>query len=374
MNKRVVAILFGGVSSEHEVSRMSATSVLKNIDREAFDPVMVGITKDGRWLRYTGPVEQIVTGEWEQHPDNRPCILSPDRSVHGLVLFGDQGAETVRLDAVFPVMHGRNAEDGSMQGLCELSGVPYVGPGVTASALCMDKEYTHIVLAASGVPTTDWVCVHRDAVPSLLDLEVKIAVKLGGFPVFVKPCNAGSSVGVSKVRSSDELEAAMALAFVASYIKVFSLPYGGSVTLFSMLFICLIGYWYGVGPGIMTGLAYGILQFLQEPYVLSLFQVCCDYVLAFAGLGLAGLFHKSKNGLVKGYILGILVRGAFHALGGYLYWMDYMPENFPQSLAALYPIIYNYSYILAEGVLTVIVISLPPVSKALAQVKRNALS
>ena len=178
MNKRVVAILFGGVSSEHEVSRMSATSVLKNIDREAFDPVMVGITKDGRWLRYTGPVEQIVTGEWEQHPDNRPCILSPDRSVHGLVLFGDQGAETVRLDAVFPVMHGRNAEDGSMQGLCELSGVPYVGPGVTASALCMDKEYTHIVLAASGVPTTDWVCVHRDAVPSLLDLEVKIAVKL----------------------------------------------------------------------------------------------------------------------------------------------------------------------------------------------------
>ncbi len=183
--------------------------------------------------------------------------------------------------------------------------------------------------------------------------------------------------GSAKKLSTKQLvfcAAAMALAFVASYIKVFSLPYGGSVTLFSMLFICLIGYWYGVGPGIMTGLAYGILQFLQEPYVLSLFQVCCDYVLAFAGLGLAGLFHNSKNGLVKGYILGILVRGAFHALGGYLYWMDYMPENFPQSLAALYPIIYNYSYILAEGVLTVIVISLPPVSKALAQVKRNALS
>ena len=183
--------------------------------------------------------------------------------------------------------------------------------------------------------------------------------------------------GSAKKLSTKQLvfcAAAMALAFVASYIKVFSLPYGGSVTLFSMLFICLIGYWYGVGPGIMTGLAYGILQFLQEPYVLSLFQVCCDYVLAFAGLGLAGLFHKSKNGLVKGYILGILIRGAFHALGGYLYWMDYMPENFPQSLAALYPIIYNYSYILAEGVLTVIVISLPPVSKALAQVKRNALS
>ncbi len=167
--------------------------------------------------------------------------------------------------------------------------------------------------------------------------------------------------------------AAMALSFVTSYIKVFSMPYGGSVTLFSMLFICLIGYWYGVGAGIMTGLAYGILQFLQEPYVLSFFQVCCDYVFAFAGLGLAGLFAKSKNGLVKGYLLGILVRGAFHSLGGYLYWMDYMPENFPQALTAVYPIVYNYSYILAEGVITVIILCLPPVAKAMAQVKKAAV-
>lgn len=167
--------------------------------------------------------------------------------------------------------------------------------------------------------------------------------------------------------------AAIALSFITSYIKVISMPYGGSITLFSMLFICLIGYWYGTGVGIMTGLAYGILQFLQEPYVLSLFQVCCDYVLAFAALGLSGLFHKSKNGLVKGYILGILVRGLFHTIGGYLYWMDYMPENFPQALSSVYPIVYNYSYILAEGVLTVIVILLPPVSKALAQVKKSAL-
>ena len=167
--------------------------------------------------------------------------------------------------------------------------------------------------------------------------------------------------------------AAMALSFVTSCIKVFSLPYGGSVTLFSMLFICLIGHWYGIRTGILTGLAYGILQFLQEPYVLSLFQVCCDYVLAFAGLGLAGLFRRSKNGLVKGYILGILVRGLFHTIGGYLYWMDYMPDNFPRFLTRFYPIVYNYSYILAEGALTIIVILLPPVSKALAQIKKAAL-
>ena len=165
---------------------------------------------------------------------------------------------------------------------------------------------------------------------------------------------------------------AIALSFVTSYIRLFSLPYGGSVTLFSMLFICLVGYWFGVRVGIMTGLAYGILQFLQEPYVLSFFQVLCDYVLAFAGLGLAGAFTGSKNGLIKGYLLGILVRGAFHSLGGYLYWMDYMPENFPASLTALYPIIYNYSFILTEGILTMLIISMPPVRKGLEYIRHLA--
>lgn len=165
---------------------------------------------------------------------------------------------------------------------------------------------------------------------------------------------------------------AMALSFLTSYIKLFSAPWGGSITLCSMLFICLVGNWYGVRAGILTGLTYGILQFLQEPFVLSFFQVCCDYVLAFAALGLAGLFCKSKNGLVKGYLVGILARGAFHALGGYLYWMEYMPESFPQALRPVYPIVYNYSYILTEGIITIIIISLPPVAKALAQIRRRA--
>ncbi|MDO4295241.1 MAG: energy-coupled thiamine transporter ThiT [bacterium] len=168
--------------------------------------------------------------------------------------------------------------------------------------------------------------------------------------------------------------AALALAFLSSYIKFFDLPFGGSVTFFSMLFICLIGYWFGLKVGLITGLAYGILQFLQGPYVLSFFQVCCDYFFAFAALGLSGVFSKSKNGLIKGYLLGILMRGFFHSLGGYLYWMDYMPENFPQSLTAIYPIVYNYSYILAEGIVTLVVISLPPVKKALVQLKKNAIA
>lgn len=167
---------------------------------------------------------------------------------------------------------------------------------------------------------------------------------------------------------------AIALAVVTSYVKIFSLPWGGSVTLCSMLFIVLVANWYGVQTGIFVGLTYGILQFIQEPYVLSFFQVCCDYILAFAALGVAGFFAKSSNGLIKGYIAAVLARGAFHALGGYLYWMSYMPENFPQALKSVYPIVYNYSFLLAEGVLTVIIISIPAVKKALAQIKRIAES
>ena len=167
---------------------------------------------------------------------------------------------------------------------------------------------------------------------------------------------------------------AIALAYVTSYLKLFSLPWGGSVTLCSMLFIVLIGNWYGVQTGIFAGLAYGIMQFLQEPYVLSFFQVCCDYILAFAALGVAGFFAKSSHGLLKGYIAAVIARGAFHALGGYLYWMDYMPENFPQSLKAVYPIVYNYSFLLAEAVITVIIISIPAVVKGLGQVKKSALA
>ena len=145
---------------------------------------------------------------------------------------------------------------------------------------------------------------------------------------------------------------AMALAFITSYIKIFSLPWGGSVTLCSMLFIVLVANWYGVRTGILVGFTYG---------------------MAFAALGVAGFFAKQKNGLLKGYIVAVLARGAFHALGGYLYWMDYMPDDFPKSLAAVYPIAYNYSFLLAEGLITIVIISIPAVQKALGRVKKIAV-
>ena len=166
----------------------------------------------------------------------------------------------------------------------------------------------------------------------------------------------------------------LALAFVLSYSQPYKLPWGGSVTLFSMFFITVIGYWYGLKAGLTVAFAYSILQFIQGggSYILTPFQVCCDYFFAFTALGFSGLFHGRKNGLLKGYLLGIFLRGLFHTIGGYLYWMEYMPESFPQSLAIIYPIVYNYSYILIEGVVTVIVLLLPPVKNALGQVNKMA--
>lgn len=214
MKKQTVAILFGGTNSEHEVSLMSASSVLTYIDTSRYDVVMLGITKAGRWLRYFGPVEDIRSGSWEQHPDNLPALISPDRTVHGLLTFhGDGTVSATHLDVVFPVMHGRYAEDGSIQGLMDLAGIPCVGPGVASSAVCMDKELTHIVLDAAGIPTAKWFALRKNAGFTLADVEAKIAMKLGGFPVFVKPANAGSSVGVSKVKSSVQLQEALELAF-----------------------------------------------------------------------------------------------------------------------------------------------------------------
>ena len=166
---------------------------------------------------------------------------------------------------------------------------------------------------------------------------------------------------------------AIALAYVTSYIKLFSLPFSGSVTLCSMLFIVLVGYWSGPATGILVGFVYGILQFIQKPYYLTLFQVCADYLLAFSALGLSGFFSGKKNGLTIGYLVGVFGRGVFNALAGYMYWMEYMPETFPKSLAALYPIVYNFGFLLAEAVITLIIINFPAVSRGLERIRNMAL-
>lgn len=165
---------------------------------------------------------------------------------------------------------------------------------------------------------------------------------------------------------------AVALALVTSMIKLFKLPMGGSVTLLSMLFIVLIGYWYGLGAGLTAAIAYGILQLIIDPYILSFPQMMVDYLLAFGALGLSGLFCNKKNGLAKGYIVGVLGRYFFAFLSGWIFFGMYAPEEFPN--AVVYSLAYNGSYIGTEALITLIVISLPPVAKALNAVKKQALS
>ena len=167
--------------------------------------------------------------------------------------------------------------------------------------------------------------------------------------------------------------ASIALAFVLSFVKLYHLPWGGSVTLLSMFFVVFVGYLYGPGVGFAAAFVYSILQFIQGgggSYMLSPLQVMCDYFLAFTALGVGGFFKGKKHGLLIGYIIAVICRGALHALGGYLFWMDYMPEDF--FAPAVYPILYNFAYLIPEMILTVIVIILPPVKKAIERVRNMA--
>ena len=212
-NKMCVALLFGGMSSEHEVSCVSVGNFVRNIDRSKYEVLTVGITKEGRWLYTEATAEQMADGSWEELPGNMPCVISPDRADHGMILFTPDGrVEKMHLDVVIPVLHGLWGEDGTVQGLLELAGIAYVGCGVLASSVCMDKAVANALFEANGVPHTKWVAANRWEIEK--DLEgvcAGVEAKLG-WPVFVKPANAGSSVGISKVSSQEELKAAIALA------------------------------------------------------------------------------------------------------------------------------------------------------------------
>ena len=211
MNKSAklsLAVIFGGVSSEHEVSRMSVTSILENLSNERYEVHMVGITKEGRWLLYAGPVEDILSGAWEQGPVT-PAFLSPDPSVHGLVALRDGKAETIHVDVIFPALHGKNGEDGTIQGLFQLSGIPYVGCDTESSAICMDKAVTHSLLSSADIEQAHYLWFYADRFDAAPDtIKNKIQARLD-FPVFVKPSNAGSSVGVSKVERFEDLDQAI---------------------------------------------------------------------------------------------------------------------------------------------------------------------
>lgn len=208
MDKKLqLAVIFGGKSSEHEVSLMSAASILENLDRDKYEIHQVGITKEGRWLLYEGPAEGLSDGRWLT--ESTPAFLAPDPTVHGLVAMGEGGARTIPIDCVFPALHGKNGEDGSIQGLFELSGIPYVGCHVTTSAVCMDKAITHTLLSNTDINQAHYLWFYADRYRANSETVLnKIQARLD-FPVFVKPANAGSSVGVSRVERADDLPAAI---------------------------------------------------------------------------------------------------------------------------------------------------------------------
>ena len=214
MKKLNLAVLFGGVSSEHEISLRSAASVTAALDRDKYNLIHVGITKSGEWfyLPEVSP-EDIAANAWEE-VEKHPCTFSCNRAFRGIICL--DGAEFMPVDVVFPVLHGENGEDGRLQGLLELADIPCVGPGCLSSAVSMDKSVTKLIAATTGVRQADWVLVTDNNFGD--DIIARIEKKFT-YPVFIKPAGTGSSVGTAKAKNRDDLVKGISDA----------LPYGGKV-------------------------------------------------------------------------------------------------------------------------------------------------
>ena len=202
-----ILIFFGGCSTEYGVSLQSAHAVLTHLDRSRFEPLLVGITQSGGWLYYTGAPDAIPADRW-QGTECVPCTLVLSRGVSHLLLLDGSGTQ-LSFDAAFPVLHGKNGEDGTLQGLLELAGIPVIGCGALSSALCMDKDRAHKLAALAGVKVPRSVVFRRSAGMD----EIKAAAAKLGYPLFVKPVRAGSSFGITRVTGPEGLPGAAAAAF-----------------------------------------------------------------------------------------------------------------------------------------------------------------
>lgn len=207
-NKTAIAILFGGCSTEYEVSLQSAYSVISHINQEKYAVHLVGITREGTWLYYEGDLDRIPNDTWAS-ADCSPAMISPNRTDHGLYLIHGGEIELIRLDAVFPVLHGKNGEDGTIQGLCELAGIPVVGCGMKSSVLGMDKHLAHTLVNLDGIEVPKSVLFRR--MPT--ETEQFSMTEHLTYPLFVKPVKAGSSFGITRIENPSELETAITLAF-----------------------------------------------------------------------------------------------------------------------------------------------------------------
>ena len=208
-------IIFGGMSSEHDVSLISANSVIKNIPTDKYNVIMLGITKDGEWLRYTGDVDLLPDEKWLSDTENCvKAIISPDAKDDGLITFEKDGTITkTHIDVVFPVLHGKNGEDGTIQGLFQLAQIPFVGCDSLSSGMSMDKSFTNRIADSFGVPQAKWTFCTAYTYGLDADKFINESADYLGFPIFVKPANAGSSVGISKAANKAELKTAIEKAF-----------------------------------------------------------------------------------------------------------------------------------------------------------------
>ena len=204
-----VCVLFGGVSPEHAVSLRSAESVLNHMDSEKYNIYPVGITREGKWIYFSGKEYSHLPAEtWSTYPGNCPAAISPVRE-HGLLLFHSGVVEEIEIDVVFPVLHGENGEDGAVQGLMQLAGIPCVGPNVATSAVAMDKTLTKLVIDQAGIPQAKWHLVRAKGLEKRLETVAQEVEARFTYPVFVKPAGTGSSVGVSKAANREALGSAL---------------------------------------------------------------------------------------------------------------------------------------------------------------------
>lgn len=211
MSKIRAAIIFGGVSNEYETSLKAAAYVINTINSEEYETVCIGITKKGRWLFYPGTAEDIVSDKWSENPDCTPAVISPDPNRKGIIKFENGEAAFYKVDVLFPLLYGKNGEDGTIAGLIRTTGIPFVGSDIMSAAACMDKACTRTILGYNGIRTSNWRMMYRNELGSLDRKCTEYSSEMK-FPLIVKPANFGSSEHINKVTDNATLKDAIKLA------------------------------------------------------------------------------------------------------------------------------------------------------------------
>lgn len=203
MNKKKIGVIFGGCSPEYNVSLESAYSVITNINKEKYDITLIGITKEGDWFKFEGDLENIKNDNWLQKGKCTKVVISSSKSDKGIIEIKNNNTNLIKLDAIFPVLHGKNGEDGTVQGLIELSEIPLIGCDILSSSLCMDKYLSHKLVQSYGIKVANSILINGKTKD--IDKEIQ---KLN-FPLFVKPVRAGSSFGITRIENETEIEQAI---------------------------------------------------------------------------------------------------------------------------------------------------------------------